>query len=112
MVVRQWAAQAKRAAHKARTIPIFAAGAMLARAGLYDLDRFTSTLSFVMCGFEHFGSLHRAALDAFADPGARSRFASMLDWRFPECGPLPGVWASSSFWAGGSRRRATPFFRP
>ena len=73
-----------------KTIPIFAAGAMLSHAGLFDLDRFTTTISRVMCGFEQFGTLHRAALDAFADVGARSRFAAILDWRFPECGPMPG----------------------
>ncbi|MEO8336909.1 MAG: IPT/TIG domain-containing protein [bacterium] len=75
----------------AKTIPIFAAGAMLSRAGMFDLDRFTSTVSFMMCGFEQFGALHRAALDAFADTAARGRFAAMLDFRFPECGPMPGV---------------------
>jgi hypothetical protein len=73
-----------------KTIPIFAAGTMLSRAGLFDLGRFANTMSFVMCGFEMFGQLHRAALDAFADPSSRERFAAILDWRFPECGPMPG----------------------
>jgi hypothetical protein len=75
----------------AKTIPIFAAGAMLARANLYNLDRFTSTMSFVMCGFEQFGLVLRAALDAFTDDASRSHFASLLDWRVPECGPLPSA---------------------
>jgi hypothetical protein len=71
-----------------RSIPVFAAGAMLVRVGLYDKKRFTNTIISVLGQFEKFGKVYTAALAAFGNDDGRIRFASILDgfikgWEWP-----------------------------
>jgi len=73
----------------AKTIPIFAAAAMIAKSGLYSLDRLGNGVLTLLCHFEDFGYIHRLAVDATVFKEAQPRFAAVLDWRLPECGPIP-----------------------
>lgn len=62
-----------------KTIPVFAAGAVLVAAGLYKKELLTNTLMQVLRKFEDFGKIYRSSLNSFGNNSDKERFLSLLD---------------------------------
>ncbi|WP_164886757.1 IPT/TIG domain-containing protein [Piscinibacter defluvii] len=87
---RRWAPDDAPAVRPESSLPLLAALASVARSGLYPLDPLYRGVMKLLCMFEDLGRVHRLGLAAGGSPQALQRFRAELDWRFPECGPIPG----------------------
>jgi IPT/TIG domain len=87
---RQWTPDDGPAVSPASSLPIMAAAATIARSGLYPMAPLFRGFMRLFCHFEDLGRVHRLAVAAGGSPAALERFRAELDWRIPECGPVPG----------------------
>ncbi len=86
---RQWVPEDGPFIPKEKTIPIFAAATQLARSGAYPLERLVNGVFVLLGRFESFGFLYRMVVRSAVSEEAHLRFASVLDWWFPEGNPYP-----------------------